>query len=86
MGFIGFRVVISRVISPVTWVITTVTLLITLLITTHAPPSKAMAIGCRLSRSDNPGGTCGGAKSFPARVQFRVFRFRVWSFVFLGAQ
>ena len=36
---LGFRVVISGVIGPLTWVIT----IVTLLITTHEPPSRAYA-------------------------------------------
>ena len=41
----GSGVVISGVISPLTWVTSTVTLLITLLITTHEPPSKGCIRG-----------------------------------------
>ena len=37
----GSSVVISGVISPLTWVISIVTLLITLLMTTYEPPSRA---------------------------------------------
>ena len=36
----GSWVVISRVISPLTWVTSIVTLLLTPLITTHEPPSR----------------------------------------------
>ena len=37
----GSSVVISGVISPLTWVISIVTLLMTLLMTTYEPPSRA---------------------------------------------
>ena len=37
IGLLGFRVVISGVISPLIWIISIVTLLITPLITTHEP-------------------------------------------------
>ena len=36
----GSWVVISGVMSPLTWAISIVTLVITLLITTHEPPSR----------------------------------------------
>ena len=38
----GSGVVISGVVSPLTWVISIVTLLISLLISTHEPPSRAL--------------------------------------------
>ena len=47
----GSWVVISGVISPLTWVRSIVTRLTTLLITTHEPPSnawlRARVLGCR---------------------------------------
>ena len=46
MGLLGGSwVVISGVISFLTWVISIVTLLITPLITTHEPPSNAVSLG-----------------------------------------
>ena len=40
----GSWVVISGVISPLTWAISIVTLVITLLITTHEPPSSVFEV------------------------------------------
>ena len=70
----GSCVVISGVISPLTWVITIVTLLTTPLITTHEPPTwwepKALA-AAYLSASKH------GADDAPAR---HCFGFQVLGF------
>ena len=72
---LGFRVVISGVISPPIWVKSLVTLLITLLITTHEPPSKQQTL---YSLHPSQPFRCQGATGLDDRIGLGSLRF-AWS-------
>ena len=47
LEFLGSKVVITGVISPLAWTISIAILLITLLTTTHEPPNEGVQVGFR---------------------------------------